>query len=41
VASPAFATPFTAPLSTQFALVKLDYNNGLDPVVSKTVRVDV
>ncbi len=35
--SPLFATPFTAPAGTQWVEIKVEYDNGVDPVVAKKI----
>jgi len=35
--SPLFGTPFTAPATTQWVEIKVEYDNGVDPLVPKTI----
>lgn len=35
--APLFATPFTAPVGTQWVEIKIEYDNTVDPVVSQTI----
>jgi len=35
--SPLFATPFTAPVGTQWVEIKVEYDNGVDPVIAEKI----
>lgn len=36
--TPTFGTTYTAPADTQYVEVQIEYDNGVDPVVSKTLK---
>jgi len=36
--TPSFATPYTAPALTQYAEVIINYDNTVDPIVTKTIK---
>jgi len=39
--TPAFATSYASPVLTEFGIVKIDYDDTINPVVSQNIRVDV